>query len=108
MKNLFFCTRIGIWIVHIRLTRYYIRPFQYNSCYGAVTTYFDFVLLYQHFNAKSTSKFNNICFGCITIRVKRVLVSCISRFRYSAVYCIGFFSDIGASKTETLLGKYPT
>ena len=68
MKNLFFCIRH----VHTRLTRYYIRPFQYDSCYDAVTTYFDFALLYQHFNAKSTSMFNNICFGCITIRVKGV------------------------------------
>ena len=91
MKNLFFCTRIDIRHVHTRLTRYYVRPFQYDSCYGAVTTYFDFVLLYQHFNAKSTSMFNNICFGCITIRVKGVLVSCISRFRYSVVYCMGSF-----------------
>ena len=54
-------------------------------------TYYNFVLLYQHFNAKSTSMFDNICFGCITIRVKGVLVSCIPRFRYRAIYCMGSF-----------------
>ena len=35
--------------------------------------------------------FDNMCLGCITIRVKGVLVSCIPRFRYSAIYCVGSF-----------------
>ena len=58
---------------------------------GVLTTYYDFVLLYQYFNAKSSSMFEDICFGCIMIHVKGVLVSCIPRFRYSAIYCMGSF-----------------
>ena len=76
---------------HTRLTRYYIRPFQCDSCYSALTTYYDFVLLYQYFNAKSTSMFDTICFGCITICVKEVWVSCIPHFRYSAIFYMDSF-----------------
>ena len=84
---IFHCFFLG----HTLLTRYYIRPFQYDFCCGALTTYYDFVLLNQYFNAKSTSMIDNICHGCITIRVKGVLVSCIPRFRYSAIYYMGSF-----------------
>ena len=76
---------------HTRLTRYYIRPFQYNSCYGALTTFYDFLLIYQYFNAKSTAMFDTTCLGCTTIRVKGVLVCCIPCFRYSAINCMASF-----------------
>ena len=48
--------------------------------------------------------FDNICLGCITFRVKGVLVSCIPRFRYSVIP-YGFLSFIGASKMRHYKGN---
>ena len=46
--------------------------------------------------------FDTICLGCITIRVKEVLVSCIPRFRYSAIYCMFFFLNLSEQDGDTI------
>ena len=98
----------GRQLNHTRLTRFYIRLFQYDSCYSALMTNFDFVLLYQCFNVKKHLYVWQYLSRLYHVSCKRRFgfLNCIPRFRYSAIYPMGSF--IGASKTETLLGKYPT
>ena len=56
--------------------------------------------LYQQFDANSTTMFDAIC-----LVVKGVLVSCISRLRYSAIYCLGF-SNIAQTRWKSIQANF--